>query len=145
MTQSVTPTGSRTPQFQTLGERLWWARETAPLTQLQLAALLGISDRTVQNYEANKFQPPLNRLLLWANACNADFDWLAGDAYAAGDGDGIHPRKRAQTGGRASTATVRSIRRQRDDSAGDTAEYKSQRDYVCSQNVTIDQTRAQAA
>lgn len=109
MTRSVAATGSRRPEFRTLGERLWWARETAPLTQKELAALLGITTRTVQHYENDESRPPLNRLLLWANACDADYDWLAGSAYA--EVDAVDPQKRGQIGGRASTATVRSIRR----------------------------------
>ena len=109
MTRSVAPTGSRTPEFRTLAERLSWARETAPLTQDELAAHLGISTRTVQNYESGETRPPLNRLLLWANACDTDYDWLAGDAYEAGP----DPRTRAQSGERASTEIVRPIHRRR--------------------------------
>jgi transcriptional regulator with XRE-family HTH domain len=85
MTRNVTPTGSRKPEFRTLEERLWWARETAPMTQQELADHLGISKRTVQNYEAGVGHPAPSRLLLWANACDVDFDWLAGDFYESPD------------------------------------------------------------
>lgn len=64
---------------------MWWARETAPLTQAELAAHLGISKRTVQNYEAGVGHPSEERLLLWANACDVDFHWLAGDFYPSSD------------------------------------------------------------
>lgn len=81
MSRNVTPTGGRRPTFETLAERLWWSRETAPLTQAQLAARLGISKRTVQHYEHGAESPKENRLVLWANACDVDVDWLAGDFY----------------------------------------------------------------
>lgn len=81
MSRTVRATGSRRPEFRSLEERLWWARETARLTQTQLAAQLGISKRTVQNYEAGVGHPNENRLVLWANACDVDADWLAGDFY----------------------------------------------------------------
>lgn len=81
MSRRVNATGSRVPTFRSLEERLWWARETAPLTQKELADMLGISKRTVQNYEAGVGHPGEARLLLWANACDVDFRWLAGDFY----------------------------------------------------------------
>lgn len=82
MTHSVEATGTRRPQFDTLAERLWWARETAPLTQAALAMRLGISKRTVQNYESGAQSPSEDRARLWANACDVDFAWLSGDFYA---------------------------------------------------------------
>ncbi len=81
MPQTVKPTGSRRPEFRSLEDRLRWARETAPLTQQELADHLGISRKTVQNYEAGVGHPKANRLILWANACDVDADWLAGDFY----------------------------------------------------------------
>lgn len=81
MSRRVNATGTRTPTFRSLEERLWWARETAPLTQRELADMLGISKRTVQNYEAGVGHPTEQRLLLWANACDVDYRWLAGDFY----------------------------------------------------------------
>jgi hypothetical protein len=81
---------------------MWWARETAPMTQSELAAHLGISKRTVQNYEAGVGHPSEERLLLWANACDVDFSWLAGDFYSQ-PGDRPVVRRRV-----ASTSGVRS-------------------------------------
>lgn len=81
MSRNVKATGSRKPEFRSLEERMWWARETAGLTQVQLGSQLGISKRTVQNYEAGVGHPNEDRLTLWANACDVDFDWLAGDFY----------------------------------------------------------------
>jgi transcriptional regulator with XRE-family HTH domain len=81
MSRNVKATGSRRPEFRSLEERMWWARETAGLTQTQLGAQLGISKRTVQNYEAGVGHPSEDRLTLWANACDVDYEWLAGDFY----------------------------------------------------------------
>lgn len=82
MSRNVKATGARRPDFRSLEERLWWTRESARITQTQLAAQLGISKRTVQNYEAGVGHPSEDRLTLWANACDVDADWLAGDFYA---------------------------------------------------------------
>lgn len=81
MSRNVRATGSRRPEFRSLEERMWWARETAGLTQTQLGAQLGIAKRTVQNYEAGVGHPSEDRLTLWANACDVDYEWLAGDFY----------------------------------------------------------------
>lgn len=81
MSQKVMPTGTRVPTFDTLAERLWWSRETARITQESLAAQLGIHKRTVQNYERGTQAPKLSRLVLWANACDVDAGWLAGNAF----------------------------------------------------------------
>lgn len=83
MSRNVKATGTRRPDFRSFEERLWWARESARITQKQLAAQLGISARTVQNYESGVGHPNEDRLTLWANACDVDFGWLAGDFYEA--------------------------------------------------------------
>ena len=83
MPSSVFPTGHRVPRFDTLAERLAWARDTAPLTQQQLADALGISKRSVQNYESGDQEPKPARILLWANACDVDHDWLQTGQYGA--------------------------------------------------------------
>jgi transcriptional regulator with XRE-family HTH domain len=84
MTSTVTPTGSRVPTFDTLAERLWWSRASAGLTQQQLADQLGISKRTVVNYESGAQSPKHARLVLWANACDVDAAWLVGQAARLG-------------------------------------------------------------
>jgi transcriptional regulator with XRE-family HTH domain len=78
---TVTPTGTRRPTFEQLASRLAWARESAGITQAELAAQLGISRRTVSNYETGAQRPKLNRLVLWANTCDVDASWLAGGDY----------------------------------------------------------------
>lgn len=81
MSQKVTTGSGRRPTFETLAERLWWSRETAHLTQAALAARLGISKRTIQNYEHGAEAPKENRCLLWAEACDVDAEWLTGDFF----------------------------------------------------------------
>jgi len=78
---TVIEPGGRRPTFDTLEERLWWARASVGITQQELADALGISKRTVSNYEAGDQRPKLNRLLLWAKATDVDAVWLAGDDY----------------------------------------------------------------
>lgn len=89
---TVTATGKRTPTFDTLEERLWWSRASLGITQQELADALGISKRTVSNYEAGDQRPKLARLVLWANACDVDASWLAGRDYT---GDIVTPIARA--------------------------------------------------
>lgn len=81
MSHTVNPTGSRVPDFRALEERLWYSREKAGMTQQEMADLLGISKRSVQNYESGVGHPKPNRLVLWANACDFDYAWLAGNFY----------------------------------------------------------------
>jgi transcriptional regulator with XRE-family HTH domain len=78
---TVTPTGTRRPTFDDLASRLAWARESAGITQDSLAAQLGISRRTVSNYESGAQRPKLSRLVLWANVTDVDAVWLAGMDY----------------------------------------------------------------
>lgn len=81
----MAPTGTRIPRFETLPERLFWARDTAPLTQKEMAAQLAVSVRTVQNYEAGQQTPKPARVLLWANACDVNYTWLLTGTYGAED------------------------------------------------------------
>jgi transcriptional regulator with XRE-family HTH domain len=81
MSHTVIPTGRQLPDFRAFEVRLWFSRERAGITQQEMADLLGISRKTVQNYEAGVGYPKQNRLVLWANATDYDYDWLAGDFY----------------------------------------------------------------
>lgn len=97
MSSTPSPTGTRVPRFDTLAERLAWARDTAPLTQQQLADALGISKRSVQNYESGSQEPKPARILLWANACDVDYGWLLTAEYGRTEpvAEVPHPRRRA--------------------------------------------------
>jgi transcriptional regulator with XRE-family HTH domain len=62
----------------TLGERLKELRASKKLTQRELSALLGITDRTYQYYEADKTVPPLSSLELLADMYDVSLDQLTG-------------------------------------------------------------------
>jgi transcriptional regulator with XRE-family HTH domain len=62
----------------TLGERLKELRASKKLTQRELSALLGITDRTYQYYEADRTVPPLSSLELMANLYGVSLDQLTG-------------------------------------------------------------------
>lgn len=63
----------------TLGERLRKAREDMDVTQKELAALIGISDGTVQNYEGDKIERPKGIVIReWARVTGVPLWWLWG-------------------------------------------------------------------
>jgi transcriptional regulator with XRE-family HTH domain len=68
------PTPVLTPQ-----RRLSWAREDAALSQEQLAEMLGVSTRTVRNWEGGEWMPP-TAVVAWARACDVEYEWLIGVA-----------------------------------------------------------------
>ncbi len=74
----VRPITAARPDF-TLADRLRKAREFAGLEQNELAALTHISRNTIGNYEGGKVRPKMSYLMLWAQVCGVDLDWLCGD------------------------------------------------------------------
>lgn len=80
----MTPGGVE-PEW-TIGDRLRKAREHAGLKQQQLAALTGISDRTITHYERGKTKPRRHQLIAWALATGVSLEWLLGDAGGPGGG-----------------------------------------------------------
>jgi transcriptional regulator with XRE-family HTH domain len=60
----------------TLPIRLRLAREMAGLHQDELADRIGMSRRTVVNYELGRHHPRRPYLLSWALATGVDYDWL---------------------------------------------------------------------
>ena len=63
-----------TPEW-TLTDRLQKARHVAGLDQVELAARLGVHERTVKRYEAGQGSKR-TVLLAWALACGVDPVWL---------------------------------------------------------------------
>jgi DNA-binding XRE family transcriptional regulator len=76
MSQMPLPEYSFVPEF-TLGDRLRRSREAVGLTQVELADAIGISQRSVSNYEADVTVPNLLTLRAWASATQVNLPWLA--------------------------------------------------------------------
>jgi DNA-binding XRE family transcriptional regulator len=78
---------SYVPEFG-LGDRLRRARESAGMSQVELAEAIGASQRSISNYEADATTPKALILSLWAFACQVSLPWLAW-----GDPNGPRPTK----------------------------------------------------
>jgi transcriptional regulator with XRE-family HTH domain len=61
----------------TLADRLRKARQFSGLTPEELAERIGVTDRTVRNYETGK-PPRAAAVKLWAFATGVPLDWLLG-------------------------------------------------------------------
>jgi transcriptional regulator with XRE-family HTH domain len=71
-----------------IGWRIAQARKESGLTQEELAALIGVSARSIQGYEAGKVVP-YRRLSELAKVTNRELDWmLRGDGYGVPALDG---------------------------------------------------------
>ena len=71
----------------TLGDRLRKARDAAGLNQDQLADELGISRRSITNYERGQATPIRSILIVWAMRCGVPFEWLADGTHPGGGGE----------------------------------------------------------
>lgn len=130
-------TQARVPVF-TLGERITKAYKDLGWKQDDLADRMGVNRKTVGNWIAGRHWPSYADLVAIAQVTGVSVTF-----FTEADPD---PRTRAQAGERASTEIVRPIhRRRRDDSAPHTHQYVSQRDYVLSQNVTVESRYARVA
>ena len=67
--------GWRVPAF-TVGDRLRKARESAGYEQGAFAELIGVSKRTVSNYECENTHPKVIVLRAWAMATGVPVEWL---------------------------------------------------------------------
>lgn len=63
------------PDF-TLGDRLRKARNHAGLTVAALAERSGVSEKTINNYEAERVSPRRPSLIAWALATGVSLKWL---------------------------------------------------------------------
>lgn len=89
----VTPLRSARPTW-TLTDRLIKARRHADLSQTEIGARLGLSQKTIQRYERGDGAPPDRRTVLsFALVCGVDPNWLEhGDNYGPEGGDPVtHP------------------------------------------------------
>jgi transcriptional regulator with XRE-family HTH domain len=75
---SMSTTGERNIPAWTFGDRVRKARELAGLTQAQLAERMGVSRKTIKNYEADTTQPqrPLDFAQRLAEIADVPTAWL---------------------------------------------------------------------
>lgn len=69
----------------TQGDRLTKARETARLSQEELAHLTGLSRQTISNYERDAVVQRRSGLNLWAMATGVPVEWLVTGEYTPRD------------------------------------------------------------
>lgn len=86
MTAGIKVAG-RVPEL-SLGLRLLVSRETAKLTQPELAQAIEASRGTVSNYERGVVAPKRTTLVMWALATGVDLHWLETGHAPSPDGDG---------------------------------------------------------
>jgi transcriptional regulator with XRE-family HTH domain len=74
-----------------LPDRLRAAREQAGLSQFALAAITGISLKSITRYETGGTVPRRPQLVVWALATGFDLEWLESGKVASSpdNGDGI--------------------------------------------------------
>ncbi|WP_233568398.1 helix-turn-helix domain-containing protein [Frigoribacterium sp. PhB118] len=86
------PQNGRIPRFD-LADRLRKARETAEVSQDEMAEQIGVSRRSIVRYEGGA-TVPRSALLLWSMRTGVPMEWLLnGEAPPTGDGGGagVHP------------------------------------------------------
>ncbi len=89
----------------TFGDRLSAARETAGLSQEELAARLGVRMTTLQAWEDDGAEPRGNRLQMLAGMLNVSLMWLM-----SGEGDGLDGPASGATEENANAALRRELR-----------------------------------
>ncbi|WP_227267441.1 helix-turn-helix domain-containing protein [Roseobacter weihaiensis] len=72
------------PETATFGDRLAAARETAEMTQPELARRLGVRVATLRSWEDDLSEPRANRLSMMAGLLNVSMMWLIN-----GQGEGL--------------------------------------------------------
>ncbi|WP_099866564.1 helix-turn-helix domain-containing protein [Pararhizobium haloflavum] len=72
-----------TPDSDTLGGRIWRARDALDITVAQLARRLGVKTETIAAWEGDRSEPRANRLIMLAGVLGVSPTWLlsgVGDA-----------------------------------------------------------------
>lgn len=82
------PKSGRVPEINTTPIRCQVARESAGMSQTDLAEAIGGSRATVSNYERGLVNPRRVTLRMWAMATGVDFRWLETGEAPSPDGDG---------------------------------------------------------
>lgn len=61
-----------------LGEKIKVAREDAKMSQLQVAVILGVSDKTISGYESGRISPPVSKLIKLADLLKKPVGYFLG-------------------------------------------------------------------
>ena len=69
----------------TLTDRLRKAREHSGLEQTEIAEVMGVSVRSIRNYEAGRNTPKRPQLIAWAFATGVPLAWLEDEECAVRD------------------------------------------------------------
>ena len=72
------------PTF-TMGERLRKARESAGVSEQEMAALLEVTDRTIRNYESDARPIKRPSLVVWSIRTGVPVEWITGDTGEQGE------------------------------------------------------------
>ena len=84
------PTPVLTPQ-----RRLIWARSEKGFSQEEIANRLGVSVKSVGNWERGAPMPPA-LFHAWAAVCEVDYDWLIGQVPTPSEPARLERRRRAR-------------------------------------------------
>ncbi len=63
----------------TLGDRLAKARRQAHVSTAAMATALGVSRKTINNYESDRVPVRAAMVRVWAQQCNVPYEWLTQD------------------------------------------------------------------
>jgi len=79
----------------TLGGRIILARESANLTDKQLARTLGVMIKTVRNWETDRSEPRGNKLTTLSGVLGVSLEWLVNGTSDPADAEGDVEETRA--------------------------------------------------
>lgn len=84
MNEPTKPTDWYSDDAATFGDRMTAARDMTGLSQNELAARLGVKDKTIKAWENDTSEPRANKLQMLAGVLNVSMRWLL-----TGEGDGV--------------------------------------------------------
>ncbi len=84
MDEPTKPTDWYSDNAATFGDRMTAARDLTGLSQSDLAARLGVKDKTIKAWENDTAEPRANKLQMLAGVLNVSMRWLL-----TGEGDGV--------------------------------------------------------
>lgn len=78
-----------TPDSDTLGGRIWRARDALELSTQQLARRLGVKTETIAAWEGDRSEPRANRLIMLAGVLGVSPTWLLSGIGEAPSAQGL--------------------------------------------------------